>query len=94
MDEGAMRLKINLDQEDLMLGTACPYLRVGFDCGDSHRPLAAILNRLLLFCTSVESDNTASLCVRRRSCPQPNSHFAGVDDHVPSRPLACINLSP
>jgi hypothetical protein len=72
----------------------CPYLRVGFDCGDSHRPLAAILNRLLLFCTSVESDNTASRCVRRRSCPQPNSHFAGVDDHVPSRPLACINLSP
>ncbi len=31
--------------------------------------MAAILDRLLRFCTSVELDNTASRCVRRRSCP-------------------------
>jgi hypothetical protein len=61
----------------------CPHLRVGFHCSDPHRPLAAILNRLLLFCTSVESGNTASVCARRRSRSQPNSHFAGVDDHTP-----------
>jgi hypothetical protein len=63
----------------------CPHLRVGFHCSDPHRPLAAILNRLLLFCTSVESGNTASVCARRRSRSQPNSHFAGVDDHTPLR---------
>jgi hypothetical protein len=63
----------------------CPYLCVGFNCGDAHRALAAFLNRLLLFCTSVESGNTASLCVRRRSRSQPNSHFAGVDDHARAR---------
>jgi Phage integrase family len=68
----------------------CPYLCIGFDCGNSHRPLAADLNRLLLICTSIESGNMASLCVRRRSRQQPNSHFAGVDDHAPAhRRRAC-----
>ena len=69
----------------------CPYLCVGFNCGDSHRPLVKVLKRLLLICTSVESGNEASLCVRRRSRPQPNSHFAGVDDHTPSTPLAGLH---